>query len=95
MQIGYGCGGSTTDNHVPDRPLGNDFLPACRGHDTCYGDKAGPSKSVCDSKFRDDMLAVCAKKDGFGKAVCDTAAKGFYKAVDKYGGDAFNKARSK
>ena len=57
----YGCGDAGTDKKVPDRPGGYDFLPACRNHDICYGDKSGPSKSTCDANFFQDMMQECKK----------------------------------
>jgi RHS repeat-associated protein len=56
--LGYGCGDASTDNLVPDKPLGNDFLLACRAHDQCYGNTSGPSKEVCDTNFKKYEKAV-------------------------------------
>ncbi|KAG4082117.1 hypothetical protein H8356DRAFT_1754530 [Neocallimastix lanati (nom. inval.)] len=37
------------------------YTPACNAHDTCYS--CGSSKTTCDDKFYDNMLAICDKID--------------------------------
>ena len=101
--LGYGCGDAKTDNIVPDKPLGYDFLPACRGHDLCYGDKSGPSKAKCDDDFINDMLKECDKYiddapvshggKGLQRSECSGVAAIYYKAVKEKGQAAFNAAR--
>ena len=101
--LGWGCGDSRTDNFVPDGPMGYDFLPACRNHDICYGDKSGPSKGQCDNSFLADMMRECenyineppASVGGVGQGYseCSAVALIYYTAVKKKGGPAFEAAR--
>ena len=93
QSLGYGCGDAKTDNFVADKPLGNNFLPACRAHDICYGDKTGPAKKVCDDNFKKDMQKACEGKGWPKKQVCEGLAHDYHKAVDLFGDDAFNNAR--
>jgi RHS repeat-associated protein len=97
--LGYGCGDASTDNFVPDRPSGYNFLLGCRNHDICYGNKNGPSKAECDSRFLADMMDECENYMYTGSIAgelytqCSTIAGLYYNGV-KYGGkSAFENAR--
>jgi RHS repeat-associated protein len=91
--LGYGCGDQSTDNFVPDRPLGFNFLPACRSHDICYGSKNGPTKSECDQQFKRNMEKECSNYSWVKKQACQGIANDYYKAVDWFGNEAFKNAR--
>ncbi len=103
LPLGAGCGDAKTDNFVPDKPLGYDFLPGCKKHDACYGDKKGPSKAICDNDFHENLMITCelyeddaplfAGGSGMQKSECSGIAAIYYQAVHKYGGDAFDAAR--
>ncbi|CAK9187117.1 unnamed protein product [Ilex paraguariensis] len=91
--LGAGCGDSKSDNFVPDKPFGFNFLPACQAHDKCYGNKSGPSKEQCDKSFKEDMLKECKDKSWPKSKICKGSANDYYKAVDLFGDKAFDNAR--
>ena len=91
--LGWGCGDSKTDNFVPDKPFGSNFMPSCRAHDICYGDKKGPLKEKCDDDFYKNMLKECAAKSWPMKQVCEATAHDYHAAVQFMGKDAFSNAR--
>lgn len=81
-----------------------DFTECCNAHDNCYGachsSKESIGKAGCDTRFWECMHQVCdAIRFGRGpfpppgnadKGVrCDAWAYVFWKAVDKYGGPAW------
>ena len=81
------------------------FYPSCEQHDYCYRHGAatyGKSKNTCDSEFLQDMQAQCNPDDfvdflvlADGKFMeCDAVAMEFYLAVQKYGADRYQSAKS-
>lgn len=76
---------------------------ACLEHDVCYA-MDGMNKKLCDTMFLDNLRRSCKsyflghvgdrgwlkRKNAPGYATCKTAARLFYIAVDKFGGDSFN-----
>lgn len=70
---------------------------ACMNHDNCYG-SPGAWREACDRQFYDDMCAECGRiYSGLAdlplRQACRMAAKGYFKAVVKYGESAFRAAQ--
>ena len=81
------------------------FYPSCEQHDYCYRHGAatyGKTKNVCDSEFLKDMQAQCKPHDFTSLLVlagdhlleCGAVAVEFYLAVQKYGADRYQSAKS-
>jgi RHS repeat-associated protein len=95
----------------PGKGLGDVFIPdvaflfrgSCKRHDACYGRYPGPTKAVCDKRFRGDMNKACGTVAGavvnaalgIGGLTCTRVSTMYYKAVKAHGGSAFRKARKK
>ncbi|MEO8578224.1 MAG: hypothetical protein ABI556_16045 [Gemmatimonadales bacterium] len=96
-----GCGPQKGTNLVPQAPLYlADFTQPCNGHDRGYGTCNRP-KDVTDSKFLEDMKAVCegsgAPISGFVNALlmlqCVRNAEIFYLAVSELGDDPYKEGQ--
>jgi RHS repeat-associated protein len=95
---GLVCGSGLSDWVVPDRFPSYDFTRCCQRDDECYGcegEKKGLTKSICDIRFCNCLRRVCDRLYGYSRESCEGNAKLYCKAVKKYGGNAFRKARER
>lgn len=73
-----------------DQPsYGINFKAACDVHDRCYGSLLG--KTFCDNQFRNNMGGICANNGNFA---CNTIADAYFQAVDRRGGNAYERSTS-
>ncbi len=79
------------------------FRGSCKRHDACYGRYPGPTKTVCDKRFRGDMNKACGTVAGaivnavlaIVKMSCTGVSTIYYDAVRVHGRRSFKKARKK
>lgn len=65
------------------------FKAACDRHDVCYSG-SGISRSTCDTRFLNDMLAVCDRGPSWdSRTWCRSMAYTYYGAVRTFGGIAY------
>jgi len=65
------------------------FTNACNAHDICYTG-SGISRSTCDTRFLNDMRAVCNTGPSWdSRAWCRSTAYTYYGAVRTFGGIAY------
>ncbi|MCS6871810.1 MAG: phospholipase A2 [Anaerolineae bacterium] len=83
-----GCGPERFGGLVPDLW----FTPACNRHDICYG-TCGSNRAACDSRFYEDMRAICATRSWWTRTSCYAAAWTYYQAVRNFGQGAYNNAQ--
>ncbi len=70
------------------------FNSACSAHDSCYGARGSKrNKADCDNEFATIATQIC-NGAVFSRAACLDQKDLFYRAVSKYGGDAFCRARN-
>ena len=77
------------------------FRGSCKRHDACYGRYPGPTKTVCDKRFRGDMNKACGTAAGVVVNVvlkvvrmsCTGVSTIYYDAVRVRGRRSFKKAR--
>ncbi len=70
------------------------FNSACSAHDSCYGARGSKrNKADCDNEFATIATQIC-NGAVFSRAACLDQKDLFYWAINKYGGDAFCKARN-
>jgi len=78
---------------VPECPLGVAcFTEACNGHDTCYV-TCGSDRDACDTRFYDDMRAICSARhpdQDPASGLCATLAYIYWQAVVRYGEPFFD-----
>lgn len=67
---------------------GSSFLAPCNSHDICY-QTCGAVKSMCDSLFLDNMVAVCLGVNLLCLPRCMLWAGTYYTAVASVGGSSF------
>lgn len=93
-----GCGGEGDwrSRIIPNNPTGASFEAACDNHDTCY-ETPGQAKEYCDNQFYNEMVDACSVKysSGLKFKLCKKVAGGYYKAVNRSGGNAYNKAQGR
>ena len=79
------------------------FHPACVVHDFCYRHgfaTYGESREKCDDDFYAGMRDACKGRGGLGRldvtdyAICESAARQTYEAVQRYGAKNFQSATS-
>jgi len=96
-----GCGSDGFSRHVPDRPFGFNFKPACDAHDKKYSSPSW-TKVKADQEFLKDMVSLCemrfhnSQKNFFDRVVyveCIKYAVIYYAVVDQFGDNAFEKAQ--
>jgi len=91
--------------HESQRHFQEYFYPSCEQHDYCYRHGAatyGKSKNACDSEFLLDMQAQCNPEDfidmlalaGDRQIECAAVTIEFYMAVQKYGVNRYQSAKS-
>jgi hypothetical protein len=79
------------------------FRGSCKRHDACYGRYPGPTKKVCDKRFRGDMNKACGTLGGavvnevlkLAGLTCLGVSTLYYEAVSRKGHRAFKNARKK
>jgi Group XII secretory phospholipase A2 precursor (PLA2G12) len=91
-----GCGSGSWGRFVPNNPtFGASFKPACDTHDTCY-ETLGNSKEDCDNQFYNNMVSICSTNYADSPKtfwVCKKVAGGYYKVVDRRGGEIYREAQ--
>lgn len=91
--------------HESQRHFQEYFYPSCEQHDYCYRHGAatyGKSKNACDSEFLFDMQAQCSPEDfidmlalaGDRLIECRAVVMEFYLAVQRYGANRYQSAKS-
>jgi len=87
------CGSGWNEPFVPDNPRSFPFSDCCQRHDECYG-TCGATREVCDEGFLYCMVKACTKYSA--KIIildCSRWAMLYYRAVDRRGQDAYDRAQ--
>lgn len=87
------CGSGWNEPFVPDNPRSFPFSDCCQRHDECYG-TCGATRQACDEGFLYCMVKACTKYSArIIEFDCNRWAMLYYRAVDRRGQDAYDRAQ--